>query len=235
MGRAIKAIKAELKAVVAELVAEGRLREDQGCERWEITDAVWGDYCGSVWTRSNARVLAQSYAALGVEERYLGVFGAEAAVLPFSFANNLDWQADEDYFELMDLFARDLRGLEDYPILDESDMSDVEQDIIGEAWGSYLAADTTRQIMRNVADMIRETLTDGQWTDVEEAWENRAEDRLEVMEDELESLFWATAEDISSSGEVVIFESATDCCVIDFDKICKTLATNLINQTREAN
>lgn len=45
-----------------------------------------------------------------------------------------------------------LRALETYPVLDEQRMSDIEAEIIAEAWDDYLITDTKRELSQDVRD-----------------------------------------------------------------------------------
>jgi hypothetical protein len=89
----------------------------------EINLASGSDYSGDSVTVSNYRVLADEFA-----DRLVLMYGSHGT---YSLAY---WAGDEEIEER-------LASLDDYPVLDEDDLSEVEREAEEEAWNTWLADD----------------------------------------------------------------------------------------------
>lgn len=102
---------------------------------------AFGDYdnSGSV-ERSNQRVFLEAFGARpGIYEIY-GSHGSQAVGIRLSIE---DADAEDEWVEEL---IRTLSGLEDYPVLDDEDMSNLEQEMFEEAYDNFGRTDFVRAI-----------------------------------------------------------------------------------------
>ena len=118
----------------------------------EVPGTVWGDYCGSVYNRSNMRRLLEDYpdtfVTVGMD------FSSTCLLLPLNSA------MPEGLGDILD-------GLEDYPIYDESDLSELETEMTDEAWDRWGAWDLRRDLEKALGD---DSLEDVEDDALREAW-----------------------------------------------------------------
>lgn len=169
----------------------------EGVQYVSIRDAGWGDYVGSVWNRSNFRVLMESHREHLVEIRY--AHGGHGLLV------RLDSQIPQDLYD-------SIVGLLNYPVIDESDCSELESEIEQENWESWGRSDWMREIRKAASkhdpeedvdeldeegradalfeevrstglmlDWVSESADSGYWTDFERAaaqvWEQMRKER----------------------------------------------------------
>jgi hypothetical protein len=144
------------------------------CERrlWQRVSILWlsnhclsGDYCGAPHTASNMRVLLEEFS--GPELRSCsGGYGAQGVAI------------DPRY--LSEALLESLQSLENYPVLDQDDCSDLELELQSEAWESWAQRDFGRALEKRLASALED--------------EDVAEETIESLSpDSLYSLFYALA------------------------------------------
>lgn len=144
-----------------------------------IRDAGWGEYDNSsTYNRSNYRVLTENYGQwLVTVDNGNDRDGRGLALVVGSVVPN----------ELMQIVI----GLQDYPIIDESDLSELESELATEAWDGWARQDFSS----DVRAAVRESAEDSEHAD-------RAEDALDAVEDsELARVFWQSMEELGSYPE----------------------------------
>lgn len=96
------------------------------------------DFAGSSYTRANYNSFLSSYGDLpGIHQVY-GGHGTYAIVISLeAYQVALDGDDDDTYADMLDT----LRALEDYPVIDEEEMSRVEQGWQDEAWDDWACND----------------------------------------------------------------------------------------------
>ena len=99
---------------------------------------VSGDYVGSRAETSNCNHFAQSYDIVRI--RHEG-YGASMAIVSFSDLIESISEVHEDH-----AIWDDLHSLQDYPVLDECDMSSLEMEDMSENWESWGRRDLVAQL-----------------------------------------------------------------------------------------
>ena len=126
---------------------------------YQIPYTVSGDYVGGSCERSNARVFLEQFPDA---IKLYGDYGGQCVVLPLSYPVTS---------ELIETLER----LASYPLIDEDDLSQLEQDEITAEWNDY----ARRDFVRALAAAFRE------------AENERAADWVEDMpEDAINDLYW---------------------------------------------
>ena len=97
-----------------------------------VQGTTWGEYCGTTYTRSNARSLVRDFPDTFVT--VTGDYSSEFLVLP------LDAYIPEHLAEALVELA------DQYPVYDESDMSELEFEIESECWELYGRSDFLSEV-----------------------------------------------------------------------------------------
>lgn len=96
------------------------------CTHYEVPCTVWGDYCGDSMQRSNYRSLLRDY-----PETFIEVYGDYEshylAMCPIDLSE-----------ELAEIFVN---LVEQYPLYDEKDHSELEMEELEEQWGQWIESD----------------------------------------------------------------------------------------------
>lgn len=104
----------------------GHLTEDPNGEWLKVPFTFWGDYSGSTVERSNYRVLLDEYRNHVVD--VYGGYGTAGLLV------SRDWFASEEGEEFREI----IEGLDNYPVVNEDDWSDLERELEDEDWDSWL-------------------------------------------------------------------------------------------------
>ena len=116
---------------------------------WNIKQAAYSDYGGSSVDKANIRSLQQMFGeAIRVDH---GAYSSEQAWVTEAGVMAMD---EETWESLKDT----LEGLEDYPVIDDCTLSEVEAEIEDEAWDSWLKADFDKELRKYFSDEIEEHL-----------------------------------------------------------------------------
>jgi len=111
----------------------GHLHEDPDGPLVEIPFTMYSDYSGSTVERSNCEVFLERFGKTpGVWPVYGGYGTCGVVVL-------VEKRADEEIKEVLD-------ALEDYPLIDEEHMSNLELEIEDEDWDSWIKQDLRRML-----------------------------------------------------------------------------------------
>jgi len=178
------------------LICESRL--------WQSVSLLWlsdhclsGDYCGAPHTASNARVLLKEFSGPELRE-VRGDYGSQSVAIDPRYLS-------EDLLE-------NLQSLENYPVLDEDALGELEMELQGEAWENYLRSDFSRALERLLCDLLSAHYEDGD--------EDRAEQSVEnLSEEQLWELFSRTADE---NG--IYWENQHNDCWIDSDRVAQSLS-----------
>lgn len=146
---------------------------DDAVRYLEITETAWGDYTGSTYYRSNARSIRRDYGKHVVT--VTGSHGFEVLVVP------LDIQIPTELYDA-------IIGLRDYPLYDESDLSELESELESEDWESWGRSDWTGEIRKL-------------------AQQQDSDDDVSELDDSayVDALFW----DMCSDGETGYWQAET--------------------------
>ena len=98
-----------------------------------------GDYCGSTVEKSNCAAFLAEFGNNDWVHRTYGGYGSEGVMIRIS--GLLD--CDEDTYERV---CDVLRGLDDYPCIDEQLLCEIESEGCNEAWDSWVCSDVERYI-----------------------------------------------------------------------------------------
>lgn len=159
----------------------------------EVPVTLWGDYCGSDLGRSNSRVLLRDYPNTFVIVE--GGYGSRFLALPADFGADGDEMAQH----ILDI----IEGLSDYPLISDEDHSELEMELLDEAWETYLGSDVV-STLSNVHGL----------DDVDPA--------------EIRESFYSILNDACSLGAAETYlESAVSVVISGLDDIIATLATEL--------
>jgi hypothetical protein len=120
--------------------------DSEGAEYVALPFTGWGDYGGSSYARSNERSLWRDYPDTFV--RSTGGFGSVELLIP------ADADIDENLFDALIELA------DEYPVYDESDMSDLEFEVFDEDLKSWIIPD----IRNSIDDEFIDTVTDDEIT-----------------------------------------------------------------------
>jgi hypothetical protein len=114
-----------------------------------IPHTAWGDYVGCAACRSNCEILASKWKDWDGVYVIRGDYGSESIGV---YMNSL---TDEQRDEVKDT----IRGLNDYPLIDDEHHSELEQRIEEEDWECYGAGDVVNHLnIEDVADEVMEKL-----------------------------------------------------------------------------
>lgn len=106
---------------------------------------TWGDYVGSTYSRSNARVVQREYTGLyesGILDTYYAGAGSEITYIDVPALLDATDEEWEQVAELCDTLAH---TEDEYPLIDEEDHSELEWELFEEAWDDYLRRDYSRE------------------------------------------------------------------------------------------
>ncbi|UZJ23700.1 hypothetical protein RHODO2019_10820 [Rhodococcus antarcticus] len=134
----------------------------------QVRDTSWGDYAGSSYTRSNNRRLLEDFPEVFVE--MTESYDYSVLLVPATL-------------EIPEHLADALRSIaDDYPVYDESDLSDLESDLEREDWESYGRADLRAEVLdalreitddEDVVDAVDDDITDD-YLDAHMDWDERS-------------------------------------------------------------
>lgn len=176
------------------------------CERklWRRCSLLWlsshcmgGDYCGSTHNVANARVLVDQFSSPELRS-ISGGYGSQGVVVDPRYLSE----------ELLEL----LQSLENYPVLDEDELSSYELELQNEAWDHTVR----REWQRALESALSSLLSDN---------EELAESIVESLSEE--SLFSLFSECCELSN--TYWEAGTGTTVyIDVDRIAQSLSSELL-------
>jgi hypothetical protein len=118
------------------------------CERklWRQCSLLWlsnhctsGDYCGAPHTLSNCRVLLEEFGGSPQCREAYGSHGSSSVAIDPRYLSN----------ELLE----SLQSLESYPVLDESDCSELELELQCEAWESWAEREFQRALESRLSSL----------------------------------------------------------------------------------
>jgi len=124
----------------------------------QLPYCTWGDYSGSTGERSNYRVFLAEFGSSGWVWEHLGSHGYHSLYVHRAFYDGCE--------ALREMCAK----LSEYPILDESDMSDLEREIEEESWGAYGRSDWSRALEKRAGELGLELPEDLSDSALDEAW-----------------------------------------------------------------
>lgn len=176
------------------------------CERklWQRCSLLWlsdhcmgGDYCGSTHNVANARVLLDQFSS--PELRSIGGgYGSQGIVVDPRYLSE----------ELLEL----LQSLENYPVLNEDELSSYELELQNEAWEHTVRREWERALESALSSLLSDN-------------EELAESIIESLSDDaLFSLFSDCAELSNTYWEA---ESGTS-VYIDVDRVAQSLSSELL-------
>ncbi len=147
---------------------------------WQSVSLLWlsnhclsGDYCGAPHTLSNCRVLLEEFGGSHQCREAYGSYGSRSIAI------------DPRY--LSDELLESLQSLESYPVLDESDCSELELELQNQAWESWAERDFQRALESRLSSLCGD---------------ETAEEITESLDsDQLYSLFEALREDANEYWE----------------------------------
>jgi hypothetical protein len=113
---------------------------------WVSDYALYGDYCGAPHTASNCRVLLEEFGGSPQCREACGSYGSRSVVI------------DPRY--LSDELLESLQSLEDYPILDENDCSELELELQDEAWESWAKRDFSQSLEERLSSLCGDELAE---------------------------------------------------------------------------
>lgn len=129
-------------------------------EGWfQVEYATGSDYSGSSVTRSNYRVLCAM-----LEEHETG-----AVTWVRTPGGHGTYGIAVRYFELSEPMREAIDALEDYCVLDDSDLSELELEEQSECWERWTRRDFIRELAKSLgkdSDALGEAITDEQWYSV---------------------------------------------------------------------
>lgn len=171
---------------------------------WQSMSLLWvseycqsGDYGGSVHYLSNAKELLSSFSSPECRE-LIGSYSSHGVAI------------DPRY--LSEELLENLQSLENYPVLNEDALGELELELQNEAWESYLRSDFSRALERLLCDLLSAHYEDGD--------EDRAEQSVESLSGEqLWELFSRTADE---NG--IYWENQHNDSYIDVDKVAQSLS-----------
>ena len=171
---------------------------------WQSMSLLWvsdycqsGDYGGSVHYLSNAKELLASFSSPECRE-LMGSYSSHGVAI------------DPRY--LSEELLESLQSLENYPVLNEDALGELELELQGEAWENYLRSDFSRALERLLCDLLSAHYEDGD--------EDRAEQSVEnLSEEQLWELFSRTADE---NG--IYWENQHNDCWIDSDRVAQSLS-----------
>jgi len=176
------------------------------CERklWQWCSLLWlsshclgGDYCGSTYNIANARVLLDQFSSPELRS-IRGDYGSQGVIVDPRYLSE----------ELLEL----LQSLENYPVLDDDELSHYEMELQNEAWEHTIRGEWQRALGSALSSLL---------SDNEELAENVVESLSE------ESLFSLFSECCELSNTYWEAQSGTDMW-IDTDRVAESLSSELL-------
>ncbi len=147
---------------LAEMLADDLDADDlSGKYIVDVNYTLWGDYCGGTVERANCKWFEDNYAAnedsalhAAVNIDYRGFYSYSVTVDLYEL-----WLASKvDQGEIEELFEA-IRGLENYCVIDDQLLCEVEEEIRASDWDSF-ARDEFRDVVVNILPAIEEVLDD---------------------------------------------------------------------------
>jgi hypothetical protein len=171
----------------------------------------WSDSHGSDYDRSNHRSILRHYADGTFIDETLAYGGRELRIPVFIEEDEHDAETSVHLnMERAEDFARTMVALaEQYPLYDESDQSQLIEEMIGETWDAWLGMD--------VHGVIRDHLRDV----------NVDDDELPEWSDEtLRDAFWEVYSDMTQDGpyDYPYAETATSVVIPEWERAARRLA-----------
>ena len=171
---------------------------------WQSMSLLWvsdycqsGDYGGSVHYLSNAKELLASFSSPECRE-LIGSCSSHGVAIDCRYLSE----------ELLE----NLQSLENYPVLNEDALGELELELQNEAWESYLRSDFSRALERLLCDLLSAHYEDGD--------EDRAEQSVESLsEEQLWELFSRAADESST-----YWENQHNDVWIDVDRVAQSLS-----------
>lgn len=123
---------------------------------FQVEYATGSDYSGGSVTRSNYRVLCEML----TEHETSSVTWVRTP------GGHRTYGIAVRYFELSEPMREAIDALEDYPCLDDSDLSELEMSEQYEAWGNWVRDDFIRELAKSLGRdpyELGEAITDEQW------------------------------------------------------------------------
>lgn len=147
--------------------------------KWMVSSRLeTGDYVDS-YARSNARVWGRNFAdGEGTWWRWHGQSIQSIAIRTLAYRNSTD-------------VRKALDALADYPLLDDSDHSDLEHEDEQENWESWARSDFRRELVRVLASELSARGVEGDASDLIEA----------VSDVQVDALFWSLCQQEESHPE----------------------------------
>jgi hypothetical protein len=116
-------------------------------EEWNeyhIPNCSWGDYGGSTVDRANCATFHEKYPEFVTLKH--GGHGSEWAIVMQDSLCRMAVRFDE--------FREDVEGLENYPVLDEEKLSEIENELETESWKDFYADEFVKALAEIYADRI---------------------------------------------------------------------------------
>jgi hypothetical protein len=143
-GKAMRALKNRVQARFAELVAADLLSVDSAGD-FVISDTQYSDYSGSDLSRANLLTLSRDYPDV-VTEYAGGIHGDAYGWIDRAVLNDGPPAGTPDIAERV-MYVLDLvEGLQDYPLLSDEDLSEVQAVIMRESWDGYYAGEFRKAV-----------------------------------------------------------------------------------------
>jgi hypothetical protein len=127
------------------LISERRLWQGVSL-LWLSDHALSGDYCGAPHTASNCRVLLGEFGGSPQCREAYGSYGSRSVAI------------DPRY--LSDELLESLQSLENYPVLDENDCSELELELQNEAWENWAERDFQRALEERLSSLCGDELAE---------------------------------------------------------------------------
>lgn len=166
-------------------------------------NAAWSgsDYSGSLYYKSNARSLYRDYNELLTENSYrYGGYGLMIQARAFFDPKNKD--TAEDLLDKLESLA------DDYPVYDESDMSDLEVEQALEAWEGWLRSDLASEIESHAGirvDLSEPVGADNGLTIYAEIMEVFSEHQIYAESEGYSEMTWPGWDDLSTLRAVILW------------------------------
>ena len=105
-----------------------------------------GDYCGSTVEKSNCRAFLEAFGHNDFVHRTYGGHGSESVMIGITGLLGCDDSTFDDIYDT-------LRGLADYPLIDEQLLCEIESEGCDDAWGCWVCSDYEKGIERAFPDV----------------------------------------------------------------------------------
>lgn len=169
------------------------------------------DYSGSEIDRANARTLAKEFGNFLVHVDNSGCHSESYVELTIG---ELPAEDTEEGISELQRFVETVESLSDYPILDESELWELEQEIEEEAWSSWFASDFASAVADNLGCDVYEL-----------------EEDFKVSDDQLKVMFYeAYSEECELSFRL---ENATSGYFEGWEDVAATVAENIVHEWRK--